>query len=107
MSKRGHAHRSAVACEAGRAASAVLLRPGQRELWHEAAADGGGGTPGEGAFLIRHGGEVEQRGGRRQSTSAGPVRSAGAVALHVLTVADAIEAAYADRCRTVEAGAWT
>ena len=105
MSKRGHAHRSAVACEAGRAASAVLLRPGRRELWHE--ADGVGGTPGEGAFLIRHGGEVEQRGAPRQSTSAGPVRTAGAVALHVLTVADAIEAAYADRCRTVEAGAWT
>ena len=93
--------RATLAAEHDRASRLWLLRPGQRELWHEDPSDG------PGRFVVRYGGHVEQSGARRASTRHGAERLCGAVRLHILVVTDAIEAAYADRCRTPEAGAWT
>lgn len=79
--------------------SPALLRPGQRDLWYEARADG------QSRFVVRHLGDIEQQGTPRATRETGAARACGAVRLHVLTVADAIEAAYAGRCRVTGAGA--
>ena len=104
--RRAQLVRATLAADRDRAARLWLLRPGQRELWHAAPVGG------PGRFVVRHGGRVEQSGVRRASACRGVVRRCGAVRLHTaavgggLVVVDAIEAAYADRCRTAEAGAY-
>ena len=94
-------NRSTLDAEHGRASRLWLLRPGCRELWHENPAGS------DGRFVVRYGGKVEQSGVRRASSRLGAVRQCGPVRVHILVVADALEAAYADRCQTAGAGAWT
>ena len=81
--------------------SLLLLRQGQRELWHEERAHG------QSRFVVRYRGAIEQQGSTRATREAGTERQCGAVRMHVLIVADALEAAYASRCRMGDPGAWT
>ena len=59
-----------------------------------------------GRFVICLDGNVEQEGAPRRSVQLGALRRCGYVRLHIHLVADAIEAAYAARCRTTVSGAW-
>ncbi len=77
-----------------------LLRTGRRALWIEMPLTGCG------RFVVCLNGNVEQEGVPRRSTRRGVLRRCGYVHLHIHLVADAIEAAYAARCRTTTSGAW-
>ncbi len=77
-----------------------LLRPGHRALWIEMPLMGCG------RFVVCLNGNVEQEGAPRHSSRRGVLRQFGYVRLHVHLVADAIETAYAARCRTTASGAW-
>ena len=76
-----------------------LLRRGRRLLLVERT------SAGQSHFVVRRRGYEEQRGVARLSVALGAPRLYGAVELHERVVADAPEAAYADRCRIAEAGA--